>query len=52
MEGRSQMKFCPKCDADITHTYEAYEPDVGIMSGGWYCEKCEIFVNEADDDGD
>lgn len=42
------MKNCPKCDADITANYQAYEPDVGIMSSGWFCEACDIFVDEED----
>lgn len=39
-------RFCPECDADISDTYESAEPDVGILSGGWYCEECDIFISE------
>ncbi len=39
---------CPKCDIDISDTYQGAEPDVGIMSGGWYCDACDLAV--ADDE--
>jgi hypothetical protein len=42
------MKNCPKCDADITENYQGYDPDVGIMSSGWYCEACDLFIDEED----
>jgi hypothetical protein len=35
---------CPKCGEDISHTYEGYDPSVGIMSAGWYCEACDLPV--------
>lgn len=41
---------CPKCGADISETYQGAEPDVGIMSSGWYCDVCNIYVDD-DDDG-
>lgn len=41
---------CPKCGKDITDTYEDFDPDVGIMSAGWYCEVCEIAVTDEWDD--
>ncbi|GAB6430089.1 hypothetical protein bcgnr5382_56830 [Bacillus cereus] len=40
------MVNCPKCDADITGTYEGAEPDVGIMCGGYYCDACDLGVGE------
>lgn len=40
---------CPKCGADISDSYEGYDPSVGIMMGGWYCEACDLPV--ADEDG-
>lgn len=43
------MKYCPNCDDDITDSYQGQEVDVGIMSGGWWCEACGIFVEEEDD---
>ena len=44
---------CPKCGADISDSYEEYDPSVGIMSGGWYCNECdEAFADEGDDDDD
>ncbi len=36
---------CPKCDADITETYEPDDPSVGI-TGGWYCDTCDLGVAE------
>ena len=36
--------WCPECNADISDTYQAYDPDVGIMNEGWYCEDCDLFV--------
>lgn len=32
---------CPKCDADISDTYERADPSVGMMCGGWYCDTCD-----------
>lgn len=39
---------CPKCDADISDTYEGADPSVGIMGAGWFCDACDLPV---DDDG-
>ena len=41
------MKFkeCPQCGQDISHTYEPIDEDVGIMSDNWYCEQCDLVVN-------
>jgi hypothetical protein len=36
---------CPKCDADITDTYEPTDDDVGIV-GGWYCDACDLGIAE------
>lgn len=35
---------CQKCGADISDSYQGYDPDVGIMSGGWFCEVCDLPV--------
>ncbi len=40
---------CPKCQNDISDSYERPEPDVGIMSGGWYCDACDLAVSDKDD---
>ena len=48
----AREKFCPKCGEDITDSYEAEEPDVGIMSSGWYCDKCEHPVPDDEDSVD
>lgn len=37
---------CPKCDADISDTHQEYDPEVGILRGGWYCEACDQFVGD------
>lgn len=37
---------CPKCDQEMEHI-EA-EPDVGLMSGGWYCHGCGHDVADFD----
>lgn len=39
---------CPKCEADISESYQEAEPDVGIMSGGYYCDACDLPVDEED----
>lgn len=36
---------CPKCDADISDTFEPDDPSVGIV-GGWYCDACDLGVPE------
>lgn len=42
-----RTKECPKCGQDISDTYESADFDVGIMSSGWYCDKCEEgFIDE------
>jgi len=44
-----RLRECPKCGADISHTYGPYDPSVGIMSGGWYCEACDKAVADEDE---
>ena len=39
---------CPKCDADISDTWQPAEHDVGILTGGWYCDDCDLAVREHD----
>jgi hypothetical protein len=43
---------CPKCDADISDSYQEYDPDVGIMSSGWWCEQCDLAVANNEDQYD
>lgn len=38
---------CPKCDADISDSYEGDDPSCGIV-GGWYCEVCDVGYSESD----
>lgn len=45
----TRPKPCPKCEQDISDTYQEYDPSVGIMSGGWYCEACDLAVPEEDE---
>lgn len=39
---------CPKCGADISENYEAYDPDCGFMRAGWFCDVCDEFVDDDD----
>lgn len=39
---------CPKCAADVSDTYERADPSVGIMSGGYYCDACDMPVEEGE----
>jgi ribosomal protein L37AE/L43A len=48
----SRLVECPKCGKDISDTYEGYDPSVGIMSGGWYCEQCDVAVADEGYDDD
>ncbi len=43
---------CPKCEADISDTYESGDPSVGIMGRGWYCDACDLAVDDDDDGND
>jgi hypothetical protein len=42
---------CPKCDADVSETYEPDDPSVGIC-GGWYCDACDLGIGEHEYRGD
>ena len=37
---------CPKCGTDISDSYQPAEPDVGIMGGGWFCDACDVVVDD------
>lgn len=39
----SRTMNCPKCDADISDTYESDDPSCGIIEG-WYCDACDLGV--------
>ncbi len=41
------MKTCPECNQEMHR--QDYEPDVGIMFGGWYCIECNKFIEDDDD---
>ena len=45
----AQSCECPKCGQDISESYEGYDPSVGIMSGGWYCDACDLAVMDEDE---
>lgn len=34
---------CPKCDADITDTYQEEEADTNVGEG-WYCDACDLAI--------
>lgn len=36
---------CPKCDADVTDSYEPADYDCGI-NPGWYCDACDLGIGE------
>lgn len=36
---------CPKCDADISDSFQPEEPDVNV-GGGWYCDACDLAIAE------
>lgn len=46
----ARLKECPTCGADISDTYQPADSDVGQLNGGWFCEKCDVFVEEDYDD--
>ena len=50
----NRLKNCPLCEEDVSETWQAAEPDVGIMSSGWYCDACDLIIegDEQDDDGE
>lgn len=36
---------CPKCDVDISESYEPDDWSVGIV-GGWFCDACDLAIGE------
>ncbi len=44
----SRIVECSKCGADISESYQGAEPDVGIMMGGWYCDACDLTIDDED----
>lgn len=39
------MVDCPKCNADISDSYEPDDWSVGIV-GGYYCDACDLAVSD------
>lgn len=37
---------CPKCGVDISESYEPADFSVGIMGSGWYCDACDLAVED------
>lgn len=44
----ARIAECPKCGVDISDSYQSAEPDVGIMGSGWYCDACNLAVEDVD----
>ena len=38
-------KNCPKCDADISESYESEDWSVGIRAG-WFCDACDLAIGD------
>ncbi len=36
---------CPKCDADISDSYEPEDWSCGI-SAGWFCDPCDLAIGD------
>lgn len=36
------MSHCPKCDTDVSDSYQDADPSVGIMDSGYYCDMCDL----------
>ncbi len=45
----ARHKYCPKCDADVSDSYQASDPDTGII-GGYYCDDCDMPVEDDEDE--
>lgn len=41
----SEKMNCPKCDEDISESFEPTDYSVGI-NGGWYCDACDLAIAE------
>ena len=42
---------CPNCGEEIPpENYQSYDPDCGVFSASWICDKCDHVVVD-DDDG-
>jgi len=39
---------CPKCDKRMEH--EEYDPSVGVMQGGWFCDARDVFIADGEVD--
>jgi hypothetical protein len=47
----ARERVCPECGAVISDLWEDYDPDVGIMCAGWYCDECDLSI-PSEDQGD
>jgi hypothetical protein len=45
----ARIKFCPKCDADLAESYEPPSKG-GNDFGSWYCEDCDLIIENEDDE--
>lgn len=39
----AEQMNCPKCDADISETWEPDDHECGIVAG-WFCDTCDLAV--------
>lgn len=37
---------CPKCNDEMEH--QDYDPSVGILTGGYFCQACDMWIDDAD----
>lgn len=44
---KAREKFCPRCSDDITDTYEE---DGWPPNKSWYCDRCELPVEDDHDE--
>jgi len=41
---RAKEKFCPRCEADVSDSYDPPNRARGVMIGTWFCDNCELGI--------